>query len=313
MLKPTSLPWLRHRSLHIGLPSVVSDYLALTKPPIILLLLITALGAMFLASQGPPPIGLTLLVIVGGAAAAGGAGAINHYLDRDIDGLMIRTRRRPLPGRRITPAGALWYGIVLNLFAFVLLATTVNLLCALLTLSGTLFYVFVYTWWLKRSTPQNIVIGGAAGAVPPLAGWAAVTGGLELPAIYLFAIIFFWTPPHFWALALLIKDDYARAGIPMLPVVRGVESTRRNILLYTIVLVTISVLFYTTQAVGWIYLTTAVVLGAIFLLLAWHPAPLKLWREGSKGLKRERRLYFYSLIYLASIFTAMMVDSVAGV
>ena len=312
MLKPTSLPWLKSSPFYAGILSVVSDYLALTKPPIILLLLITALGAMFLASQGTPPVGLTLLIVLGGAAAAGGASAINHYLDRDIDGLMTRTRRRPLPSRRINPGGALCYGILLNIFAFVLLATTVNLLCALLTLSGTLFYVFVYTWWLKRSTPQNIVIGGAAGAVPPLAGWAAVTGGLELPAFYLFAIIFFWTPPHFWALALLIKEDYAKAGVPMLPVVSGVETTRRNILLYTLVLVTISVLFYTTQAVGWLYLSAALVLGAVFLILAWHLGALDHWQTKPKGLQRERRLYFYSLIYLALIFTAMMVDSVAA-
>ena len=312
VLKPSSLPWPRPTPLQATILSVLSDYLTLTKPPIILLLLITALGAMFLAAEGTPPVSVTLLLLLGGAAAAGGAGAINHYLDRDIDGLMNRTRRRPLPGRRISPGAALAFGIVLNLFAFVLLAAEVNLLSALLTLSGTLFYVFVYTLWLKRSTPQNIVIGGAAGAMPPLAGWAAVTGGLELPALYLFAIIFFWTPPHFWALALLIREDYARAGIPMLPVVRGVATTRRNIMLYTVVVVALTILFFTTQAVGWIYLSAALALGAIFLFLAWRVVSVTGPGVRTAGMHGERRLYLYSLLYLALIFIAVMVDSVVG-
>ena len=310
MLKPSSLLWPRTTALQASIVSVLADYLALTKPPIVLLLLITALGGVFLASGGSPPVTATLLLMLGGAAAAGGAGAINHYMDRDIDGLMIRTRRRPLPGRRISPGVALAFGILLNLFAFILLATGVNTLTASLTLSGTLFYVFVYTWLLKRSTPLNIVFGGAAGAVPPLAGWAAVTGGLGLPALYLFAIIFFWTPPHFWALALLIREDYARANIPMLPVVKGVAATRRNIMFYTILVVGVSILFYATQAVGWIYLLAALVLGAMFLALAWRLASGDRPGDGSTLVHRARLLYLYSLLYLALIFTAIMVDSV---
>ena len=233
--------------------------------------------------------------------------------DRDIDGLMNRTRRRPLPGRRISPGAALAFGVLLNVFAFVLLAAAVNLLCALLTLSGTLFYVLVYTRWLKRSTPQNIVIGGAAGAVPPLAGWAAVTGGLEVPALYLFAIIFFWTPPHFWALALVMREDYARAGIPMLPVVSGVATTRRIIMLYSIVVVALTVLFFfTTQAVGWIYLSGALVLGAIFLYLALRLASPFRSKRAEANMQPERRLFLYSLLYLSLIFIFVMVDSVVA-
>ena len=313
MLKPSSLSWPRLTSLQTAILSVLSDYVALTKPPIILLLLVTALGGMFLASQGPPPASLVVLLILGGAAAAGGASAINHYLDRDIDELMVRTRQRPLPGRRISPRSALVFGIVLNLFAFALLAGGVNLLSATLTLSGTLFYVFVYTWWLKRSTPQNIVIGGAAGAIPPLAGWAAVTGGLDIPALYLFAIIFLWTPPHFWALALLIREDYARAGIPMLPVVRGIEATQRGIMLYTVIVVGLSILFFfTSQAVGWIYFSAALALGVIFLFMAWRLALVGGTARGTRIMHRARQLYFYSLLYLALIFVAVMVDSVVG-
>ncbi len=314
MLKPRSLSWPRPTHLQASVLSAISDYVALTKPPIILLLLITALGGMFLAAQGTPPVSITLLLLLGGAAAAGGASAINHYLDRDIDELMSRTRRRPLPGGRISPGAALVFGILLNVFAFGLLVVEVNLLSALLTLSGTLFYTFVYTWWLKRSTPQNIVIGGAAGAIPPLAGWAAVTGGLDIPALYLFAIIFFWTPPHFWALALLIREDYAKAGIPMLPVVRGITATRWNIMFYTIVVVALSVLFFvTTQAVGWIYLSAAIVLGSIFVGMAWRLAFAAPHDEAAGGIRMARRLYLYSLLYLALIFAAVMVDSVARV
>ena len=328
MLKQSSLRaaqgWLlarpRAATLQANVLPVLLDYLALTKPPIILLLLITALGGIFLASQGPPPVVVTLLLLLGGAAAAGGASAINHYMDRDIDGMMIRTRRRPVPGLRIPPGAALTFGILLNVFAFVLLAVWVNLPSALLTLSGTLFYVFVYTWWLKRSTPQNIVIGGAAGAIPPLAGWAAVTGGLDLPPLYLFAIIFFWTPPHFWALALLMKEDYARAGVPMLPVVKGVESTKRSILAYTVVVVVLTILFFFITEAGFIYLPAALVLGAVFLFLAWRLAfpayrPAHALTQGGDrtvGTRSERRLYLYSLAYLALLFAAIMVDSAVG-
>lgn len=314
MLKPSSLPRLRPTAAQVNALGVLSDYLALTKPPIILLLLITALGGMFLAAEGTPPVGVMALLLVSGAAAAGGAGAINHVMDRDIDLIMSRTRRRPVPGRRIAPGSALAFGILLNLFAFILLATSVNLLSAVLTLSGTLFYVFVYTWWLKRSTPQNIVIGGAAGSVPPLAGWAAVTGGLEVPALYLFALIFFWTPPHFWALALLLREDYSRAGIPMLPVVKGIAATQRGILAYTVVVVATSLLFFfATDAVGWTYLVAAVVLGAVFLSLAWRVAPIGPAKPPNPGMdKAARVLYLYSLLYIALIFVAVMVDSVVG-
>ena len=209
--------------------SVLRDYLSLCKPRIVLLLVFTALCGMFLAAGGPPDLTAALVVAGGGALASGGANALNHFLDRDIDARMRRTRNRPVPALRVQPRGALLFGIATNAIAFVLFATLVNPLSAALTLCATLFYVFVYTMGLKRSTPQNIVIGGAAGALPPVIGWTAVTGSLGLPAAYMFAIIFFWTPPHFWALALLLKDDYARAGVPMLPVVMGVAETKRNI------------------------------------------------------------------------------------
>ena len=314
MLKPSSLSWPRPTPFQASLISIMGDYLALTKPPIILLLLITALGGMFLGAQGVPPMSVAALLLLGGAAAAGGASAINHYLDKDIDELMTRTRRRPLPGQRISPGAALVFGILLNVFAFVLLVTGVNLLSALLTLSGTLFYVFVYTWWLKRTTTQNIVIGGAAGAVPPLAGWAAVTGGLELPAIYLFAIIFLWTPPHFWALALLIRDDYARAGVPMLPVARGVEATHRQIMIYTVAVVALTLLlFFTTESVGWLYFSSATLLGVIFLYMAGRLAFAERFNRQTDGAHNARSLYLYSLLYLALLFTAVMVDSVVNV
>ena len=281
---------------------MIRDYIALMKPVIISLLLITALGGMFLAAEGAPPPSLALLVLSGGTLAAGGAQALNHYLERDLDRLMSRTRHRPVADERVRPGSALLFGILLNVAAFVLLAGWVNLLSALLALSATLFYVLVYTGLLKRSTPQNIVIGGAAGAVPPMVGWAAVTGSLDLPAIYLFAIIFFWTPPHFWALALLIKRDYAHANVPMLPVVSGEAATAWGIMLHLIVLVTLTVLFFTIETVGLIYLSGAVALGALFLVMAW-----RLLR--SRGMRGARPLYLYSLAYLAGIFALVMVDS----
>ena len=283
----------------------VRGYVELTKPPIIVLLLITALGGMLLAEEGIPSASLVGLVMAGGAMAAGGAGALNHFLDQDIDQRMIRTRRRPLPSHRISPLGAVAFGVALNVAAFVVLAVWVNLLSASLALSGTLFYVFVYTMLLKRSTPQNIVLGGAAGAMPPLVGWAAVTGSLGLPAVYLFAIIFFWTPPHFWALALMMREDYARAAVPMLPVVRGVKETQRAIFLYSLVLLALTLMFFTVQAVGWLYFATALVLGGMLVYLAW-----RLMREG--GSRRARQVYLYSLLYLAMLFGGIMADSVLG-
>ena len=282
---------------------LASDYLTLTKPPIIILLLITAVGGMFLAAVGIPSLQTLALVCVGGALGAGGANAINHFLDQDIDALMSRTSRRPVASNRIPPISALAFGIALNIGSFFVLAYWVNLLSASLTLSATLFYVMVYTGWLKRTTPQNIVIGGAAGAIPPIVGWAAVTGGLDLSALYLFSIIFFWTPPHFWALALLIQKDYKNAGVPMLPVVVGEERTTQNILMYSLALVALTLLFGATEAVGLVYLASAAVLGAGFMVMAWN-----LRRE--QTTRKARHLYLYSLLYLALLFAVMIADAV---
>ena len=286
-----------------GLMGVGSDYLTLTKPPIIILLLITATGGMFLAAEGIPSLQTLALVAAGGALGAGGANAINHFLDQDIDALMSRTVRRPVASNRIPPMSALAFGIALNAAAFFVLAYWVNLLSASLTLSATLFYVLVYTGWLKRNTPQNIVIGGAAGAIPPMVGWAAVTGGLDLPALYLFSIVFFWTPPHFWALALLIQKDYQKAGVPMLPVVVGEERTAQNIFMYSLALVALTLLFSATDAVGLVYLASAAALGAVFVIMAW-----KLKREHT--VRKARHLYLFSLLYLALLFAVMLADSV---
>ena len=286
-----------------GLMGLASDYLTLTKPPIILLLLITATGGMFLAAEGVPSLQTLAMVCIGGTLGAGGANAINHFLDQDIDALMSRTSRRPVASNRILPISALAFGIALNVGAFFVLAYWVNLLSASLTLAATLFYVLVYTGWLKRTTPQNIVIGGAAGAIPPMVGWAAVTGGLDLPAVYLFTIVFFWTPPHFWALALLIQKDYARAGVPMLPVVVGEERTAQSIFIYSLALVALTLLFAATDAVGLVYLAAAAALGAVFMVFAW-----KLKREHT--VRKARHLYLYSLLYLALLFAVMLADSV---
>ena len=285
--------------------SLVRDYVALTKPRIVVLLCLTALGGMFLATGGAPEPSLLLLVLGGGAMAAGGAQALNHYLERDIDAMMLRTRSRPVASGRVPPNHALAFGVLLNVVAFVMLGALVNPIAAVLTLSATLFYVLVYTMGLKRTTPQNIVIGGAAGAIPPMVGWAAVTGSIDLPAIYLFAIIFFWTPPHFWALSLLIKDDYARARIPMLPVVRSVQETKLHIMLYSLLLVGLTTMFFTTQAVGWVYLAASSALGAGFLAYAW-----RLLRQ--PGIRGARLLYIYSLLYLTLLFVAVGVDSVVA-
>ena len=278
---------------------VASDYLEMTKPKVQSLLLFTTVTTMYVA--GDPSLSLVLLTCLGGAMSAGGAGAVNHYLDRDLDALMSRTADRPVASGRVAPAAALWYGIALGVAAFVLLATTVNPLAAALSASGFLGYVFVYTLWLKRTTPQNIVIGGAAGAVPPLVAWAAVTGELTGTPLYLFAIVFFWTPPHFWALSLLMKDDYARAGVPMLPVVRGERETRRQILLYTILLYAVSQLPFCAGAFGPVYLVASVGLGAVFIYGA-----VRLMRRADR--RSALRLYLYSLAYLAALFAAMVVD-----
>jgi protoheme IX farnesyltransferase len=283
--------------------AVARDYLALTKPRIIALLLVTTVATMLVADPAGPPLATVIWTMLGGYLAAGGAGAINHYLDREVDARMARTRRRPLVSGRIEPRHGLIFGVALGVLAFVQLAVTVNLLAAVLAMAGLLGYVFVYTLWLKPLTPQNIVIGGAAGAVPPLVGWAAVTGGLSADALYPFAIVFFWTPPHFWALSLLIKDDYARTGVPMLPVVRGEVETRRQIVIYSLVLVAVSVLPVIGGLLGALYLATALLLGGAFCGLA-----LRLRAQPAKGA--ALRLYLYSLAYLALLFAAMAVDSV---
>jgi heme o synthase len=280
----------------------VRDYITLTKPRIMSLLLLTALGAMFVGAEGAPPAGLIAATMVGLAFACGGASALNHFIDRDIDKLMgKRTRARPLAAERMPPVRALEFGLTLSAFSFVLLASTVNVLTAALALVGNLFYVLVYTRWLKRSTPQNIVIGGAAGAVPPLVGWAAATGNLTLPALWLFLIVFLWTPPHFWALALLIRRDYEAAKIPMLPVVRGERETTRQILIYTVVLVAFTTTPFVWGPLGLAYLAAALLLGGGFLWLA-----LALRRQTSP--RRAAVLFHFSLLYLALLFVAMAVD-----
>ena len=278
------------------------DYLTLTKPRIMTLLLLTGAAGMFVGAQGVPPIGLLIITMVGLALACGGASALNHVLDRDIDVLMgSRTKERPVASGRVTPEQALEFGVLLSALSFALLASAVNVLTAVLALVGNLFYVVVYTRWLKRSTPQNIVIGGAAGAVPPLVGYAAATGSLALPALWLFLIVFLWTPPHFWALALMIKNAYAAAGVPMLPVVRGDRETARQIVLYSIAMVAFTV------AVGYwlgpLYTAAAVVLGAAFLTLA-----VLLRRDLSRA--RAQVLFHYSLAYLALLFVAAALDPV---
>jgi protoheme IX farnesyltransferase len=284
---------------------LVSDMVALTKPAIMSLLLLTAIGAMFLAARGVPPFALLAATIVGGAAASGGASALNHYFDRDIDELMRRTRRRPLPAHRVPDEWAVGLGIVLNIIAFAVLAVFANVLAAALAIAGTLFYIFVYTLWLKRSTVQNIVIGGAAGAIPPLVGWAAVTGSLDLSAWLLFAIVFFWTPAHFWALALLISDDYKRAGVPMLPVVRGEAATTWGIFTYALSLVPLSVLLFLGGGLGPLYLVAAVGLGLVFV--GWSVRLIR--AAAARRRAMARGLYLYSLLYLALLFVAIMVDS----
>jgi protoheme IX farnesyltransferase len=281
---------------------VVRSYVALTKPRIVELLLITTIPAMILAAKGFPPIMLVVWTLVGGSLAAGSANAINCYLDRDIDVLMTRTRRRPLPADEVEPVNAVVFGIVLGAISFAVLAYFVNLLAAFLALVAIAFYVVVYTMLLKRTTPQNIVIGGAAGALPPVIGWVAVTGRIELPALLLFAIVFYWTPPHFWALALRITKDYAAARVPMLPVVSGVAETARQILLYTVLLVAVTLMLWAVGRMGAIYLGAAVVLGAAFL---WQA--IRLWRDGTTV--RAVRLYKFSITYLTLLFLAIAVDA----
>ena len=295
----------------------VRAYIALTKPRIIELLLVTTVPAMVLATREVPgmPMAdwawLTFWTLLCGTLAAGSANAINQYLERDIDAHMARTRRRPLPAHAVTPERAVTFGIMLGAVSVALMAWTVNVLAAFLTLLAIAFYVVVYTIMLKRSTPQNIVIGGAAGALPPVIGWAAVTGDVGLPALLLFLVVFYWTPPHFWALALRIRGDYAAAGVPMLPVVRGIAETSRQIGLYTILLVALTIVFGVVARMGVLYLVAAAALGAVFLWRAYV-----LWRQGTapeESTAQAIRLYRYSITYLAILFAAVALDTVVRV
>ncbi|MGI9112453.1 MAG: heme o synthase [Gaiellaceae bacterium] len=278
------------------------DYVTLTKPRIMSLLLVTGAAGMFVGAEGAPPLGLFVAAMTGLALACGGASALNHLLDRDIDRLMgKRTEKRPVAAGRVPPARALEFGLVLSALSFVLLSSVVNVFAAALALVGNLFYVLVYTRWLKRTTTQNVGRGGAPGAVPPLVGYAAATGNLALPALWLFLIVFLWTPPHFWALALLLKESYAAAKVPMLPVVRGERETTRQIVLYSVVLVafTLGVGFW----FGPVYVAAAIVLGGLFLWLAWR---LRL----DPSRRRAALLFHYSLLYLALLFVAAAVNPV---
>ena len=281
--------------------TIVRDYITLGKPKIVSLLLFTALAGMFLASGGPPNVSLVIIVMIGGTLASSGANALNQFFDQDIDSKMKRTKNRPVAANRVKPTHAMIYGIGLNIVAFVLFTVYVNWISAILTITATLFYIFVYTLALKRHTTQNIVIGGAAGALPPVIGWSAVTGDLSLSALYMFAIIFFWTPPHFWALSLILKDDYAKAKVPMLPVVVGVEQTKKSIFLYTLILLALTSMFFTIGSVGWIYFGSSVALGIGFTCFA-----LKLLR--SDGIDHALGTYLYSLGYLFALFGAVMLD-----
>ena len=284
----------------------IGAYVALTKPRIIELLLVTTLPTMVVAQRGLPPVWLMAATLVGGALAAGGANAINMYVDRDIDRVMKRTKNRPLVTGAMTPTAALVFALALEVAAFVELWLAVNLLSAALAISATLFYVFVYTLWLKRRSSQNIVIGGAAGAVPVLVGWAAVTNSLAWAPVVMFAIIFIWTPPHFWSLAVRYRDDYAAADVPMLPVVASMKQTTAEIVYYTAALVAVSFLLGPVAHLGWVYMITAAVLGAGFLYLV-----TRLWglaQNGQVGGRDAMRVFGYSITYLTVLFVAMAGD-----
>jgi protoheme IX farnesyltransferase len=278
---------------------LVADYVDLTKPKVQSLLLFTTVMTMEVA--GDPKVSLVALTCAGGYLSAGGAGAINHYWDRDIDARMRRTANRPIPSGRVSPAAAVRFGIALQVASFLLLSLTVNVLAAALALGGFVGYVGVYTMWLKRRTPQNIVIGGAAGAMPPLVAWAATRGSLSWTAVYLFAIVFYWTPPHFWALSLLMKDEYAEVGIPMLPVVRGEDTTRLHIVLYSALLYAVSQLPFCVGEFGAVYLAASMVLGLAFVGGA-------VWLYRRPDRRTALRLYLFSMLYLALLFAAMVID-----
>jgi heme o synthase len=283
-----------------GVRQVVADYVTLTKPKVQTLLLLTTVATMLVA--GSPSFELIVLTCLGGYLSAGGAGAVNHWFDRDIDAQMARTADRPVPSGRVAPNAALAFGLGLAALSLVELSLFVNLTAALLSFSGFLGYVFVYTVWLKRRTPQNIVIGGAAGAVPPLVGWAAVRGTVGGTAVLLFAIVFFWTPPHFWALSLLMKNEYAKVGVPMLPVVRGEAETRRQILLYSVLLYAVTQLPFCAGGFGAIYLVASLALGGAFIAGA-----VLLYRRADR--RSALKLYLFSLLYLALLFCAMVLDA----
>jgi heme o synthase len=288
----------------IGAPSrtrrLLADYVELTKPKVQSLLLLTTITTMLVA--GEPSVALIALTCLGGYLSAGGAGAVNHWVDRDIDASMARTANRPVPSGRVSPTAALTFGCVLAALSFLELSLTVNLLAASLSFAGFLGYVLVYTVWLKRRTPHNIVIGGAAGAVPPLVGWAAVTGTVNGIAVLLFFIVFFWTPPHFWSLSLLMKGEYEKVGVPMLPVVRGEAETRRQILLYTVLLYAVTQLPFCAGGFGGIYLTASLLLGLGFIAGA-----VRLYRHADR--RSALQLYLFSLAYLALLFCAMVADA----
>ncbi|MAU02682.1 MAG: heme o synthase [Actinomycetota bacterium] len=296
MSAPPELPLLSLRAR-------VAGYVALTKPRIIELLLVTTVPTMFVAEQGVPSVWLMVATVLGGTFAAGGANATNMVVDADIDALMERTKDRPLVTGVVSPRNALVFAITLEVVAFAWLVAFVNLLSAVLAVSATLFYVFVYTLWLKRTSTQNIVIGGAAGAVPVLVGWSAVTNSLGWAPIVLFLVIFYWTPPHFWALAIRYRDDYAKAEVPMLPVVASLETTARRILFYTVILVALTLVFAPVADMGAIYLASALALGAVFTAFA-----LSLRRDPSEGT--AMRLFTYSITYVTLLFGAIVVDVV---
>jgi protoheme IX farnesyltransferase len=285
---------------------LLSDYAELTKPKVQSLLLLTTITTMYVA--GDPSVALVALTCLGGYLSAGGAGAVNHWFDRDIDARMTRTATRPIPAGRVAPGAALAFGCTLAALSFAELSLTVNVLAASLSFAGFLGYVLVYTVWLKRRTPQNIVIGGAAGAVPPLVGWAAVRGSVGGTAVLLFFVVFFWTPPHFWALSLLMQGEYEKVGVPMLPVVRGAAETRRQILLYTVLLYAVTQLPFCAGGFGTIYLVASLALGLGFIAGA-----VRLYRGGDDPPARARRnalrLYLFSLAYLALLFCAMVADA----
>ena len=281
----------------------IKDYTTLTKPKVNLLLVITALSAIFLASENLPSIQVLLAVIVGGTFASGGAGAINHSIDKDIDNTMKRTSKRPVAGERISKSNALIFGILLNVASFIILTVLTNVLAATMAISGTLFYVIIYSMWLKKKTFHNIVIGGAAGCFPPLVGWSAVTGDLSLSAWYLFAIIFFWTPPHFWALAMLMKDDYSKAEIPMLPSVVGIEATFKPMALHTITLILLTlVMTFVNNKLSYIYFLSCSVIGIYYLFLTY-----KLYKDYDR--QNNLKIYKFSLLYMMLFSVIVITDS----